>query len=360
MQNEEAEPPQGAGLLFFVCAAADIMAQEKFYGNAGGFLRRIFCFAATIAVCVQSFAANTTLKLGSTPWPPFTGKAGEPRIVIDLVNEALRRIRVFETVTIVTDGTLTQQIKDGNFDGSPALWRDTDRETYLEYSAPLLENRLVLVGKRGSDVRAKSLTELKGKRVGIVTGYSYGEEMKKAKDTQFVAGADQQTNLDKMMRGELDYILIDDLLLQYLLKNQGGETKAKLEIGRTPLVRRLLYFALRKNVPNATKILTDFNAELKQMLSDGTYNQMLQMDWIRADVDGDGKMELIPRTRHIGTAPPSNEYSIFYDGDEPNAPGQRYWVNGQVYSDWERVPAQYRVDELARREPSKPLFQLKF
>src|SRR5262245_40635026 len=86
----------------------------------------------------------TELQLASTDWPPFTGKVGEPRMVIELVQEALKRSGVSANVTIVAEGTLTPQIKDRKFDGSPALWRDKERESYLEYSAPLMENRLVL------------------------------------------------------------------------------------------------------------------------------------------------------------------------------------------------------------------------
>jgi ABC-type amino acid transport substrate-binding protein len=38
-----------------------------------------------------------------------------------------------------------------------------------------LENRLVLVGRHGAGVAAKTLADLKGKRVAIVEGYSYGQ-----------------------------------------------------------------------------------------------------------------------------------------------------------------------------------------
>ena len=43
------------------------------------------------------------------------------------------------------------------------------------FSDAYLENRLVLVGRSGTDVTAKSLTVLKGKRVAVVKGYAYGE-----------------------------------------------------------------------------------------------------------------------------------------------------------------------------------------
>ena len=48
------------------------------------------------------------------------------------------------------------------------------------FSAPYLENRLVLVGRYGADVSAKSLTDLKGRRVAIVEGYAYGDAVEQS------------------------------------------------------------------------------------------------------------------------------------------------------------------------------------
>ena len=88
---------------------------------------------------------RVSLRLGSTPWSPFTNAPGKPRYAIDLVEAALRRLDISNETTIVPEGTLTSALLEGKFDGSPALWRDPERESKLVYSKPYLENRLVLV-----------------------------------------------------------------------------------------------------------------------------------------------------------------------------------------------------------------------
>ena len=78
-------------------------------------------------------------------------------------------------ITYVDNDKYTPALISGPFDGSAAAWRDQQREAVLLYSEPYLENRLVLVARRGGNVSAQSLAALKGRRIAIVEGYAYGD-----------------------------------------------------------------------------------------------------------------------------------------------------------------------------------------
>src|SRR5262245_10396687 len=148
-------------------------------GRTGRLL--LFAVAAAVAAPMGATAqtpAKTALQLGSTPWSPFTDEPGKARFAIDLVHEALRRLGVSVDTTIVPEGTLTPALLEGRFQGSPALWRDPEREKTLVYSKPYLENQLVLVARRGTDVSAPALPALADKRIALVDGYAYGDELK--------------------------------------------------------------------------------------------------------------------------------------------------------------------------------------
>ncbi len=125
-------------------------------------------------ICLVA-AAQAPLALVSTAWPPFTNAPGQPRFALDLVETALGRIGLAAKTTIVPAAEFTSSLLAPAFDGSAAAWKDSDRERVLVFSQPYLENRLVLVGRHGDDVSAKVLADLKGKRVAIVEGYSYGD-----------------------------------------------------------------------------------------------------------------------------------------------------------------------------------------
>ena len=99
---------------------------------------------------------KAALRLGSTPWAPFTDAPGKARFAIDLVHAALQRIGVSVETDIVPEGSLTPALDAGRFHGSPALWRDAEREKRLLYSKPYLENQLVLVARAARRAEARA------------------------------------------------------------------------------------------------------------------------------------------------------------------------------------------------------------
>ena len=147
--------------------------------RARGFSAATLVLAIAAASLVLA-APAPPLSLVSTAWPPFTDAAGRPRFALDLVETALGRISLSARTTIVGAGQFTPALLGGTFDGSAAVWKDPERERVLLFSRPYLENRLVLVGRHGVDVSASSLSGLKGKRVAVVEGYSYGEALDSA------------------------------------------------------------------------------------------------------------------------------------------------------------------------------------
>jgi polar amino acid transport system substrate-binding protein len=294
-------------------------------------------------ICLMA-AAQAPLALVSTAWPPFTNAPGQPRFALDLVETALGRIGLAAKTTIVPAAEFTSSLLAPAFDGSAAAWKDPDRERVLVFSQPYLENRLVVVGRHGDDVSAKALTELKGKRVAIVEGYSYGDPVESAGPV-FVHSVNEEDSLARLLKGGVDYALMDDLVAQYIVNNYPKEAGTRLQIGSTPLVRRELFLALRRTRPDAESIITRFNAQLRGMITDGTYHRLLHVDWIRADINGDGVPEYVPRTSRPGPAEPQRSYTLFSAQEAaaqtqpPTKPG--FYVGGNIYRDWASVPESY-------------------
>ena len=107
--------------------------------------------------------------------------AEKPRLAAELVHEALKRGGVdADTYIVLPDPQLVPSLQDGSHAGSGALWRSPERERYLVYSKPYMENRLALVGRKGSSVRAASFSELAGKRVALIDGFAYGPDVDRA------------------------------------------------------------------------------------------------------------------------------------------------------------------------------------
>ncbi|MEX1310712.1 MAG: transporter substrate-binding domain-containing protein [Candidatus Sulfomarinibacteraceae bacterium] len=303
-----------------------------------------------LAVCLASLAATATatdpeeLRLGSDEWPPFTGSHGKQRAALELIHTALDRAGYQATTTIDEWRRVEAAIRRGDLDGSAAMWRTEAREKTLLFSAPYLENRLVLIGRRGSDVSATRMTDLAGKRVAAVGQYAYGEDVTQAAGVLFVKAKNDQDSLDKLLAGEVEYMLVDELVVQHLLTFQPDEVAANLEIGFTPLARRPLHFAIRRDIPNAEKIVQAVDNEIVKMQGDGSYSEILQIGWIRVDVDGDGLYELVPFGDQVGETPPRSVYDVFGDMPDDDEPPEkkRILVGGDIYQGWDAIPDRYK------------------
>lgn len=230
------------------------------------------------------------------------------------------------------------RLREGDLDGCAAIWRSAEREEYLLYSRAYLENRLVLVGREGSDLSATSFAALAGRRIGVVGSYDYGDAVEGAREPVFVPGASDGENIRRLLAGEIDVALVDDLVLHHLFARNGEKAARLLEIGRTPLVRRSLHFAVRRARPDAAEIVARFDERIGEMLADGSFHRALGVDWIRADVDGDGRTELVPAGDRAGAEPPAAGYDLFAEEDE-SAGGERYRLGGATYEGWESVPS---------------------
>jgi hypothetical protein len=281
-----------------------------------------------------------------------------------LTEQALERAGYHSSTSFVADGQLTPKLQHGDYDGSAALWKSEDREQFLLYSKAYLENRLVLVARKGGNVAATSLSELKGKSVALVDGYAYGEAVDAGTGPQFVRGSSAQENVQALLSGKVDYVLLDDLVVEYLFEQHPKDAPARLEVGKRPLVKRTLHLAVRKDLPDAQNVIDRFNDAIASMVGDGTYNVALQVNWIRADVDGDGQQELIPQGDHLGSAPPERSYELFTPTTvmaatagartepqatattgshaEPNEKHLRFFIGGKYYDTWQEVPEKLR------------------
>jgi len=306
-------------------------------------IRGSVCLVLLLCASVSLAADGAMIHLVSDSWPPFTGESEGQRVAIELVQTALERAGFSAETTIVDWKIAARGLRTGAYDGSAAIWKNADREVYLVFSQPYLENQLVLIGRKGTKVNAVRIADLTGKRVAVVGHYAYGKEINKAEGVLFVNGHSDQDNLNKMLAGDVDYMLVDELVVRYLVTSQPEAAAEKLEIGTTVLARRKLYFALRREYAEAEAIMAAFNREIRKMMADGTYIEILQLPWIRVDVDGDGLVELVALGDRVGSTPPASVYDVFAKdpGEEPPEK-PRILIKGNIYKGWDAIPDAYK------------------
>ena len=298
-----------------------------------------------ILISLNGLAQPSSITLGSDVWPPFTNVDGEEAVALDLVKEALNRIEIQSSFEIVNFNEVISGIDTRRFDGSAALWLSKEREEKYFFSKAYLHNQLILVGRKGSIVKGLSFSDLKEKRIGIVESYDYGQEINPQGDILYVKSKSDQKNLEQLLSKQIDYMVVDALLIQHMLNFQINDVSKYLEIGDTPIIVKSLHFALRKDIKDGKLIIDQFDEEIAKMIADGSYNQILNLNWIKSDIDGDGNVELVLKGNQAGTYQPANLYSVVLN--QSNTPAMntsyQYYIDGNIYDTWENIPDRYKV-----------------
>ena len=303
------------------------------------------------------------LQLASSIWPPFTNSMDKKAYSRELVQEALKRAGIQSDYQIEEFTEVITGLNDGKYDGSPALWYTEQRAEFLDFSKPYLENRLVLVGRKGSDVSAKEISELKGKKLALVGSYAYGKEVDTTSGIEIISGLNVQGNLDLLLEEKADYMLVEELVIKYILKFQREEVEQYLEIGNYPLVKRTLHFGVRKDMDNSNFIIQQFNEKVLEMVADGTYNRILEMNWIQSDLDGDGVSELVLLGKNAGIEAPIEAYTVPGSNQfkKPKSSFGKYLIEGQTYQGWDQVPSDYKTPSMNMgKVDTAPVNLLKF
>lgn len=171
-------------------------------------------------------------------------------------------------------------------------------------------------------------------------------------DFQIVYSTSDQDNLEKLFSDKIDYMLVDALLIQYLLKYELNDVSALLEFAKTSLIVKPLHLAIRKDIPNAEKIIEQFDEKIKEMIAHGVYNELLDLDWIRADIDGDGILEIISNGSELGSVTPDLAYNVH--ASESGSP-THFYINNKYYESWDDVPDEYKVPKSIEVVPEKPI-----
>lgn len=299
--------------------------------------------AIILAACtwISAVEAGDSLVLSNDAWPPFILEGTEQGTAEKLVCQALQLAGWSCEVKVQPWELVLEQARTGAIDGIAAAWRNEDREQYLLFSEPYLSNRIVPVVSGNSQLSIDSSTDLSGKRIAMVANYAYGDYIEALMSTFEVIEASNSLETMKLVHdGKADAALMDELVARDLLDHP---SVSGMVISSTILAFRELHFAVSKQNPQAATIIEDFQRSYKHMLSNGTVNEILNVDWLATDFGQKGELNVVMRSgiRMDELSSPSDDGEVFaLEASEYDLMRQRdidpsrvsYQVDGKSYS----------------------------
>lgn len=168
--------------------------------------------------------------------------------------------------------------------GSLAGCFNTTPDSYIraEFLLPqevLFSDDILLWGRAGA-AAIDDLDAIRGKRVAVTIGYTYGEYFDSYPDIQRVPVRRDINGFLMLQRDRVDHVIAFRGTTEALLRDNpelAGQFKALARVHRPQL-----YLTFSRHHPQAATLLRGFDAGMRQIRQDGTYQQILS-NWQLSD-----------------------------------------------------------------------------
>ena len=202
---------------------------------------------------------------------------------IDLAKEAAKRLGVEVEFRSIDWDRKREELLSGNID---IIWNGLDiidgYKEYMIFSKPYMENRQILLVKKGNPKNIQSLGDLEGKIVGTQVGsnsetYVLEDDALKNSFAEFKTCHDIGEGFAALNNGEFDAMIVDEIAARYEINKKPG-TFEIVEARVGPMTEFGIGFR-QKDTELRDKVQKVFN----EMVKDGTAAKISE-EWFQADL----------------------------------------------------------------------------
>lgn len=224
-------------------------------------------------------SAERAIKVTGEEWPPFEfmqdGKA--VGIDVDVATEVFKRLGLTVEFDFLNWKRAWSYVEEGQVEAVVSTSRKDERKPFLIYpqedmwtsSYVFFVNKDKKAPALGGyeDVKAKGLT------VGTIRGNSYNEDFWAA-GLKTEEATDLETSLKKLAGGRIDLVIADKTVGLYTAKMLG--IRNQIAVYDTVLFSKgyPMPFASKSDYPGLADIAARYEAELKKLKADGTYDKI--------------------------------------------------------------------------------------
>ncbi|MGE4519954.1 MAG: substrate-binding periplasmic protein [Desulfobacteraceae bacterium] len=230
------------------------------------------CFFCMI-FSASAFAGSITVVLEQYPPYEFRENRKWTGHDIEIVAEASRRAGVTPVFMEFPWKRCLQMVRDGSAQAIISLMNTPDRREYILYPDTALSyEKNVILGHREKFIEIKSLGDLKGKSIGVQSGYSYGDEFDNYPGLMKDFSFSQELLLKKLDAERTDFVIGNEAVTLYLNKKLGLKpVEVFYVVSQDPL-----YIGFSKVHRESGVLLEKFSTILSDMKKEGTIDRIIE------------------------------------------------------------------------------------
>jgi len=227
-------------------------------------------------VLLPGNAKAQKLTLVYESYPPYVYSEGGKLMGtdVDIIREACKRIGCNPEFLDRPWKRAVEEVKAGQADGIFSLFKTDERTAFLYFPSESLSfEKNIIIAKKGKGIKAGKIDDLKGKSIGVVVDYSYGDAFDGYKNIKREVCKSNEELLKKLDGERMDVAIINELVFNNLVKKMG--MKGKMEIiyqqSDDPL---FIAFSMAKG-EKAKKLAADFSRVLAEMRKKGDLKKII-------------------------------------------------------------------------------------
>jgi polar amino acid transport system substrate-binding protein len=239
-------------------------------------MRRIVYFAVLASFFMVGPSQAETLNIAAIDWEPYVGEAlkGEG-FDVEIITGAFKRAGYTVKIDFMQRDKAIEETTKGIYDAVFPEYYSKYRTKDFIYSNFISNSLLVFYKCRSSNITFKTLKDLTPYKIGVVKGCINTEEPDKTSFLEKVEAESDEENLRKLIKGELDLIVIDKLVAQHLIKTKIPEASSKLDFFEPPLIIHPHFVIFPKKLPASEKRAKEFNKAYDSMEKDGSIKPIM-------------------------------------------------------------------------------------
>ena len=229
-----------------------------------------------ILLIVAVLNANKVVTTVSDPWPPFVFDNGvNDGLAVEIIREALKTQGYEIKHQNVPWNRALLGTKEGTYDLITSIWMSEERKQDYLYSVHFMTNTIKFIKLKDDPFDFENMGSLKGKRIGLISGYSYQEDFINAGNYQKDEVNDFITNIRKLLAGRIDLTVEDEIVARALIAEHLPSAYDKIEFVNKPLDEKKLFVVSGLKNPRHKELINAFNKGFQIIRENGTYDKIL-------------------------------------------------------------------------------------
>jgi polar amino acid transport system substrate-binding protein len=242
-------------------------------------MKKTICtFILLIMISIANGMADTTLAVGDL-WPPWNsgveGKEPINGIAVDIAKEIFSNAGIKCNMTLYPWLRCLAMMKSGKADIAWFLTKNNEREQYMTFSEPLHMDPYLIFYPTGKPFNWENWSDLKGKKIGITSGFNYGDEFWKAAEKynySIITSYTDEITIKNLLADRIELAVLNrSIAIRFMSDNP--EYNDQIRSSSKPVSESVYYMAFSKK-SDKLYLLEKINAAIIALKKNGTIERI--------------------------------------------------------------------------------------